>query len=140
MKRYNYALNLVSIFYNFYLMEKRKFLPVLVYFQKSQCSNLLVSQQVIHGRIQILFMLSRISAYASRHFSKARYAAVPWHHVHTRGNLHPHVYSGWSGAYVYIYTYICTYTHMHISCVVAVKQNTTEQRTERNGTEQSGTE
>ena len=27
---------------------------------------------------------------------------------------------------------------MHISCVVAVKQNTTEQGTERNGTEQSG--
>lgn len=39
---------------------------------------------------------------------------------------------------MYTYTYICTCTHMHISCVVAVKQNTTEQGTERNGTEQSG--
>ena len=90
-------------------------------------------------------MLSRVSAYASRHFSKAHYAAAQWHHVHTRGNLHPRVYGGRSGARMYTYTHI--YTHI-CTCALPVcwlwnrtQQNRAEQnRTEQNRTERNGAE
>lgn len=93
-------------------------------------------------------MLSRISAYASRHFSKARYAAAA---------VAPRAYERQPASsvcvrrtrrrsHVHVHTYTYTRTRAHVGRMLAVKQNTTEQnrteqnRAERNGTEQSGTE
>lgn len=76
-------------------------------------------------------MLSCISAYASRHFSRGRYAAAQWHHVHTRGNLHPRVRRG---AARHTHTYLHT---VRLPCAVCWLWNRTQQNRERNRAERN---
>ena len=93
-------------------------------------------------------MLSRISAYASRHFSKARYAAAAVApRAYERGNLHLRcVYEADEATLACTRTHTYTRTRAHVGRMLAVKQNTTEQnrteqsRAEQNRTEQNGTE
>ncbi|XP_076181625.1 uncharacterized protein LOC143153883 [Ptiloglossa arizonensis] len=90
-------------------------------------------------------MLSRVSAYASRHFSKARYAAAQWHHVHTEEATcirvcaagEPALQRAHTRAHTYTRTQTCARRSVYPPCAGC---ETEHNRTEQNRTERSRAE